>query len=190
MPSATVAGRHSPRPCLIQGEWTLTHHLIGWLDRLERFITAVTAAVMILLSVLICWQVFSRYVLNSSPFWIEEISVVSMMWIGLLGAAGCVWTESHMSLELVVSRLPEKIRVWLRSAVDIVVGLFSCFLFERGIFLVQRTMSGTLATLSIPLGYTYLVLPIAGGLMTIFAFSRAVHRLARHYVASGGSSNV
>ena len=151
--------------------------------------TAVTAAVMVILSVLICYQVFSRYVLNSSPFWIEEISVVSMMWIGLLGAAGCVWTESHMSLELVVSKLPEKVRVWSRSAVDVIVGLFSFFLFERGIFLVQRMMSGTLATLSIPLGYTYLILPIAGGMMAIFSFSKAIHRLARFYVATGRSSN-
>jgi TRAP-type C4-dicarboxylate transport system permease small subunit len=168
---------------------TLPQRVVAWLDRLERFITAVTAAIMVILSVLICYQVFSRYVLNSSPFWIEEISVVSMMWIGLLGAAGCVWTDSHMSLELVVSRLPEKIRVWLRSAVDVIVGLFCVFLFERGIFLVQRTMGGTLATLAIPLGYTYLILPIAGGMMVIFAFSRAIHRLARYYVASGGSPN-
>jgi TRAP-type C4-dicarboxylate transport system permease small subunit len=167
----------------------LPSHLIGWLDRLERVLTAVTAAVMVILSVLICYQVFSRYVLNSSPFWIEEISVVSMMWIGLLGAAGCVWTESHMSLELLVSRLPEKVRVWLRSAVDVTVGLFSFFLFERGIFLVQRTMSGTLATLSIPLGYTYLVLPIAGGMMALFSFSKAIRRVARFYVATGRGSH-
>jgi TRAP-type C4-dicarboxylate transport system permease small subunit len=73
--------------------------------------------------------------------------------------------------------------------VDVIVGLFSVFLFERGIFLVQRTMGGTLASLAIPLGYTYLVLPIAGGLMVIFAFSRAIHRLARYYVASRGSPN-
>jgi TRAP-type C4-dicarboxylate transport system permease small subunit len=67
---------------------TLPQRFVAWLDRLERFITAVTAAIMVILSVLICYQVFSRYVLNSSPFWIEEISVVSLMWIGLLGPPG------------------------------------------------------------------------------------------------------
>jgi TRAP-type C4-dicarboxylate transport system permease small subunit len=94
-----------------------------------------------------------------------------------------------MSLELVVSKLPEKVRVWLRSAVGLIVGLFSLFLFERGIFLVQRTMGGTLATLAIPLGYTYLILPIAGGMMVIFAVFRAIHRLTRYYAASEGSPN-
>jgi TRAP-type C4-dicarboxylate transport system permease small subunit len=138
---------------------------------------------------LICWQVFSRYVLNSSPFWIEEISVISLMWIGLLGAAACVWSESHMSLELVVSRLPDTVRIWLRAATDIVIGVFALFLCERGIFLVQKTMSGTLSSLPLAVGYTYLVLPIAGGLMVLFAGVRAVTGVTRFYAARRGVRN-
>ena len=144
---------------------------------------------MIILSALICWQVFSRYVLNSSPFWIEEISVISLMWIGLLGAAGCVWTESHMSLELVVSRLPETVRIWLRALTDMAIAGFALFLCDRGIFLVQRTMSGTLSSLPLAVGYTYLVLPIAGGLMVLFALVRAISGVSRHYAGKGGRTH-
>ena len=161
-------------------------HFIRRLDRIERFITAVTAVIMIILSVLICWQVFSRYILNASPFWIEEISVISLMWIGLLGAAGCVWTESHMSLELVVARFPDAVRVWLKAVTDMAIAGFALFLCDRGIFLVQRTMSGTLSTLPLPVGYTYLILPIAGGLMVIFAGIRAVTGVTRYYAAKKG----
>jgi len=164
-------------------------HWMNILDRLERFITFSTAVIMIVLSALICWQVFSRYVLNSSPFWIEEISVISLMWIGLLGAAACVWSESHMSLELVVSRLPDTVRIWLRAATDVVIGVFALFLCERGIFLVQRTMSGTLSSLPLAVGYTYLVLPIAGGLMVLFAGVRAVTGVTRFYAARRGVGN-
>jgi TRAP-type C4-dicarboxylate transport system permease small subunit len=159
------------------------------LDRLERFITFATAAIMIILSALICWQVFSRYVLNASPFWIEELSVISLMWIGLLGAAACVWTESHMSLELVVSRLPETVRIWLKAATDILIGVFALVLCERGIFLVEKTMGGTLSSLPIAVGYTYLVLPIAGGLMVVFAAIRAVTGVNRFYAEKGGRRN-
>lgn len=165
------------------------HLIIRWLDRAERLITATTAIVMIILSVLICWQVFSRYVLNSSPFWIEEISVISLMWIGLLGAAGCVWTESHMSLELVVAKLPETVRIWLRALTDLAIAGFALFLCDRGIFLVQRTMSGTLSSLPLAVGYTYLILPIAGGLMVLFALVRAISGVSRHYAGKGGRSH-
>ena len=165
------------------------HLIIHWLDRAERSITAATAVIMIILSALICWQVFSRYVLNSSPFWIEEISVISLMWIGLLGAAGCVWTESHMSLELVVSRLPETVRIWLRALTDLAIAGFALFLCDRGIFLVQRTMSGTLSSLPLAVGYTYLILPIAGGLMVLFALVRAISGVSRHYAGKGGRNH-
>jgi len=144
---------------------------------------------MIVLSALICWQVFSRYVLNSSPFWIEELSVISLMWIGLLGAAACVWTESHMSLELVVAKLPETVRIWLRALTDMAIAGFALFLCDRGIFLVQRTMSGTLSSLPIAVGYTYMVLPIAGGMMVLFALVRAISGVARHYAGKGGQSH-
>ena len=167
----------------------MPEYVINILDRLERFITFATAVIMIILSALICWQVFSRYVLNSSPFWIEEMSVIALMWIGLLGAAACVWSESHMSLELVVSRLPETLRIWLRVTTDIMIGVFAFVLCERGIFLVQRTMSGTLSSLPIAVGYTYLVLPIAGGLMIVFAAIRAVTGVTRFYAAKGGRRN-
>lgn len=165
----------------------MSDHFIRRLDRIERSITAATAVIMIILSVLICWQVFSRYVLNASPFWIEEISVISLMWIGLLGAAGCVWTESHMSLELVVARFPDAVRVWLKAVTDMAIAGFALFLCDRGIFLVQRTMSGTLSTLPLPVGYTYLILPIAGGLMVIFAGIRAVTGVTRYYAAKRGA---
>ncbi len=159
------------------------------LNRLERLITAATAVIMIILSVLICWQVFSRYVLNSSPFWVEEISVISMMWIGLLGAAACVWTESHMSLELVVARLPDALRIWLKAATDVMIGVFAFFLLERGIFLVQMTMGGTLSSLPLAVGYTYLVIPIAGGLMVVFTAIRAVTGVTRYYAVKRGRRN-
>jgi TRAP-type C4-dicarboxylate transport system permease small subunit len=128
-------------------------------------------------------------VLNSSPFWIEEISVISLMWIGLLGAAACVWTESHMSLELVVSRLPETVRIWLRALTDMAIAGFALFLCDRGIFLVQRTMSGTLSSLPLAVGYTYLVIPIAGGMMVLFALVRAISGVTRHYAGKGGRSH-
>jgi len=167
----------------------LLQRVINILDRLERLITVITAVIMIILSALICWQVFARYVLNSSAFWIEEISVISLMWIGLLGAAACVWTESHMSLELLVSRLPETLRAWLRMATDIAIGVFAFFLCERGIFLVKRTMSGTISSLPLAVGYTYLVLPIAGGLMVIFIGIRAVSGITHFYAAKGEQRN-
>ena len=50
-------------------------------------------------------------------------------------------------------------------------------------------MSGTLSSLPLAVGYTYLVLPLAGGLMVVFALIRAVGGVARYYAAEGGARN-
>jgi TRAP-type C4-dicarboxylate transport system permease small subunit len=50
-------------------------------------------------------------------------------------------------------------------------------------------MSGTLSSLPLAVGYTYLVLPIAGGLMVIFAGIRAVTGVTRFYAAKEGRRN-
>ena len=68
--------------------------ITSWLNRLERAITAVTAVILGLLALLVGWQVVARYVFHSGQFWAEELALVAMMWAALLGAAGCVWTDS------------------------------------------------------------------------------------------------
>ncbi|MCX7787740.1 MAG: TRAP transporter small permease [Spirochaetes bacterium] len=149
-----------------------------WIDRIERGVTYFTALCMGVLSVLVSWQVFARYVLRASPYWVEEIVVTGMMWVGLLGAAACVWTGSHMSLELVVKRLPERFKVLVEIIVDLGIGAFAMFLLTQGWVLAETTMSSQMSTVPVPLGYTYIVIPIAGGFMILFAFLRAFLKIA------------
>jgi TRAP-type C4-dicarboxylate transport system permease small subunit len=141
--------------------------------RLERALTVATAVLMAALALLVCWQVFARYVLHSSPFWVEELSVTAMMWIGLLGAAACVWSDSHMSLELVVRRLPAGAKAVLEICVDLAIGVFAGFLSLYGWRLAETTMTSLMSTLPLPLGLTYIVIPVAGVLMILFALARA-----------------
>ena len=75
------------------------------IDRLERVLTGIAAAIMGVLALIVCWQVFARYVLQKSPVWVEEFSVTAIMWIGLLGAAAAVWTGDHMRLEWVTKKI-------------------------------------------------------------------------------------
>jgi len=153
------------------------------LNILERIVTAATAAFLVILTIIICYQVFSRYVLSryfskANLYWIEEMSGIFMMWIGLLGAAGAVWTDSHMSLDLLVKKIPGPVKKWLKFGIDITITVFSMFLVYQGMILVINTMSADMATLSFPLGVTYLILPASGVLTVIFCSVKAINHLA------------
>ncbi|RYE62045.1 MAG: TRAP transporter small permease subunit, partial [Rhizobiaceae bacterium] len=42
---------------------------------------------MVSMTLIVGWQVFSRYILNDSPSWSEPLSLYLMSWFIMLGAA-------------------------------------------------------------------------------------------------------
>ena len=162
--------------------------ITSWLNRLERAITAVTAVILGLLALLVGWQVVARYVFHSGQFWAEELALVAMMWAALLGAAGCVWTDSHVRLRILIEALPASVRLWTLTIVDGIILWFALLMIREGMSLVQRTMGGKMSALGIPIGTTYYVLPAAAVLMAIFASVRGLNRVVGHYLEGGGRS--
>src|SRR5512136_2366080 len=159
-----------------------------WLDRLELVITAITGGILGLLTLLVGWQVVGRYVLRVGLFWADELTVVAIMWAALIGAAGCVWTDSHIRLNLIIDRLPAAMRLWILTLMDGVIVWFAYLMLKEGITLVQRTMSGTMSALKIPIGTTYYVLPGAAGLMIVFASVAALNRIVKFYQTKEGGT--
>jgi TRAP-type C4-dicarboxylate transport system permease small subunit len=160
--------------------------MIRFLDRLERVVTAVTAGILGLLSCVVGWEVFARYVLQSGQFWAEEFCLVAMMWAALLGAAACLWTDSHVRVTIILSLFPAKLRMWILTLTDAIVLWFTFVIFKESLFLIERTMGGQMSALRIPIGVTYYVLPLSAVLMFIFTVVRAVKRLTSDEYDAGG----
>lgn len=156
------------------------------LNRLERSVTAATGVILGLLALLVGWQVVARYVFHSGQFWAEELALVSMMWAALLGAAGCIWTDSHVRLNIVISWLPSGVRLWILTAMDGIILWFALLIIKEGILLVQRTMGGRMSALGIPIGITYYILPGAAVLMVLFTLVKGVNRITQYYRGQGG----
>ena len=150
-------------------------------NKLERVITRVTAIMIILLSILVSWQVFARYVLNTGQFWAEEVSITTMMWIAFLGASGGIWTNSHIGLRFFVGLLPDKVKKIIDIINFLIISIFSLLLFNYGIILVQKTMSGRLSATNIPIGYAYVIIPISTAFMVIFSLWKSFHALLTFY---------
>jgi TRAP-type C4-dicarboxylate transport system permease small subunit len=165
---------------------TKPHWMIRFLDRLERVVTAVTAGILGLLACVVGWQVFARYVLRSGQFWAEEFCLVAMMWAALLGAAACLWTDSHVRVTIILSLFPAKLRMWILTLTDAIVLWFTFVIFKESLFLIERTMGGQMSALRIPIGTTYYVLPLSAFLMFLFTVVRAVKRVASPEQDAGG----
>ncbi len=162
----------------VSGMWHVLNKICGFI---EKGVIFLSAFLLLVLVTLVCVQVFARYLLNTSVSWISDVSVTLMMWVGLLGAAGCIWTNAHMRLNLVLEKLPKALRPWVLIMIDLLLGAFSAVIFAMGIELVTQTMGGFMPTLPIPLGVTYLVLPFSACLMMLFSVMNAIRRIGDYF---------
>jgi len=159
------------------------------LNKTEKYITNITSIMIILLTLLISFQVFIRYVLNTGQFWIQELSVITMMWIAFLGAAAAVWDNSHIGLNFIVESFPASIRIWVRVLNDLIILVFSLLFFNYGLILIEKTMGGTLSALGFPIGYTYIIIPISSLLMALFSLVKIINRIRLFYFNNQGGLN-
>lgn len=154
--------------------------LISMIDKIEKYLTYFTSVMIILLTTVISFQIFVRYVLNTGVFWLQELSVIMMMWIVFLGASGAVWDNSHIGLNFLVEMMPPGVKIWLRVLSDLIIAIFSILFFNYGLTMTIKT-GGTLSALRIPIGFTYIIIPVTASLMALFAIIKLINRIRLYH---------
>ena len=134
------------------------------------FICVLIAGVaLVLISAVIPWAVFTRYVLNSAASWPEPAAVLLTIWLTFFGAAACYRLGLHMNITIGVSLMPE---IWQRIcvfAVETLMTMISVFMVIYGISLVQATWLNTIADFPfLSVGVVYLAIPCGGALTLLF----------------------
>lgn len=149
----------------------ITHFTADWLVR-------VAAVGLVLMTLIIGWQVFGRYVLNSSPSWSEQASLALMIWYVSLAAAAGVREGFHIRIVALENAVGPKTRLWMRIISNIIVGGCGLAMLVWGGQLVAKTWSHVIPSLRLPRGLAYLGLPIAGALMAVFSLERIFEELS------------
>ena len=139
------------------------------IDKILEKILIIILSIM-LLSVI--WQVFSRYILKDPSTITDEITSFSLIWVGILGAAYATGKQLHLAIDLIPERVVAKNRTFYDGILHGSVFLFSfTVMIIGGIRLCWLTFQfkQTSATLEIPLGYVYLIVPISGLLICYYS---------------------
>src|SRR5699024_11333416 len=74
-----------------------------------------------LMTVLVLFQVFTRYVLGTPAAFTEELVRYALIWVSFIAATYAFLQREHMALTLVADRLPAAARRGLRLAIDVLV---------------------------------------------------------------------
>lgn len=135
-----------------------------WLVRLG-------AVGLVAMAAIIGWQVFGRFVLDSSPSWTEQASLVLMIWYVMFAAAAGVREGFHIRIALLEERLGERGRT-LRRLIAGIVALMGLVFVIYGAQLCWGVRGNVIPSLGISRAIAYIPLPVSGLLMTIFAIER------------------
>lgn len=152
--------------------------MLGTLAFLSRQISRATLAFaalgLVVMTGVIGWQVFARYVLQDAPAWAEQSALVLMLWYILPAAAVGVREQFHIAMTAAVNAMPDRMAKASRYAALLTVMAFGAAMGVWGADLVIRTWAIDIPTLGLPRGFAYLPLPMAGWLIVFFSIEHVI----------------
>jgi TRAP-type C4-dicarboxylate transport system permease small subunit len=127
-------------------EIVIEHHPEDWL----AFVLFWSLAFIVFL------QFFTRYVLNDSLAWTEEIARYGLMWVTFIGGAMVTRRNTHIAVELVSNVLPDGLmRRALLAFVDAVKLGFLGLLAYFSVTIIERMHYQRMTVFELPMSYVY-----------------------------------
>ena len=143
------------------------------MDALYWGCVVLAGVALVLISAVIPWAVYTRYVLNRAASWPEPFAVLLTIVLTFFGAAACWRRGQHMSIAFFTGMLPDALRRGTAVLADALVGVFALFMVIYGYKLVLATWHNTIPDFpELSVGVTYLPIPIGAVISLLFVIER------------------
>src|SRR6185295_8464481 len=143
------------------------------IDAIHGACLFVAGCCLVVITIIIPYGVFTRYVLNSAASWPEPIAVLLMIVLSFLSAVVCYREYLHIGVGVVPAFLGEQAKQMLGWFLEICMLATNLFMLWWGLKLVETTWYQSIAELPmVTAGMTYLPIPVGGALTTLFVIER------------------
>jgi TRAP-type C4-dicarboxylate transport system permease small subunit len=143
-----------------------------------RWADAVVFALFWILFGVVFLQFYTRYVLNDSIGWTEEIARYLLIGVTFVGSVTAMRKGSHIAVEALLIYLPKEVKHWVLVVIDALVALFCGAMAWYGFELGNRA-PGFMVSVDIPKAWMYWAVAAALAGLTLHAAIRFVRRLRR-----------
>ncbi|AOY74525.1 TRAP transporter small permease [Clostridium formicaceticum] len=136
------------------------------LNHIEEYIAS---SLLIFTSFLVFAQVLFRYQFNYSIYWSEEVARYLIVWFIFIGSSIAVREKAHVSVDAVVTYLPERLKKVFAVLSSVISIVFSIMIIIAGWGMILNALKfdAVSASLRMPLLYPYLAIPVGSFLMMI-----------------------
>jgi TRAP-type C4-dicarboxylate transport system permease small subunit len=159
-------------------------------DLIRAFFRVVVILQAAAIFVIIIFTVISRYGFSFVFSWSEEVPRYLLIWISFLGAAISVDLKDHIAFDYVHRRLPDGLRRWVESGINIAVFAFGWIMFFFGYRFVQDFGSDLMESIPFTNVWYYAAMPLSGFLIMLFVIRSELNAWFRDDQSSSGDRPV
>ena len=153
-------------------------------DDFELYLGSIFISVTVVVVIL---NVFTRYVLNFTYFWAEEVAVGCFVWTIFLGTAAAYRRKGLIGVEAIIVLLPPHIRKFVEFFVYILLTVLSGLMLFLSF---EYVANSTKITAALEISYTYINagIVISFGLMTLYSILFVVEDFKSLFLSSNNKN--
>ncbi len=156
----------------------------GTLDRIDRAIDGMlyilSAMLVIAMSAVICYCIFTRYAMNQPPLWSEDVPMVIFVWMTFIALAVATRRGENIRVTYFIEKLSPLNRLVLELVMHALVIAMMALIFWYSFDVIRLQLRGTMLSTGWSKAVIWFPLPLGMALMTLFQF-KLVRRTVQGY---------
>ena len=144
------------------------------------------AALVVVMTGLVFFQVTNRYIFASPIPWTEEVSRILFIWITYTGAYIALKTKSHIAVETFVKHTfsPKKQKT-ISNVLVFFLAYFVAYLLWVSLKVLPATAGSTTPVLEISFLYVHFAIPVIATMMLLYMVTQIFKMEWKHLIFSG-----
>ncbi|MEO0729823.1 MAG: TRAP transporter small permease [Pseudomonadota bacterium] len=144
------------------------------LDAVAFACKVITGVGLVFLTVIFGWLVYGRYVLNATPTWVEQVSLLLVMLITFVGAGVGVHERTHLSVNVFRIALPWPLRRLIIGACHLALGAFGLVMMWHSYKLAVFKWGSMIPLINVPEGLRAIPITVCGALIVLFSIGNLI----------------
>jgi len=148
-------------------------------DRLLNLISdiniAVCSVMLVTLTVIFGWLVFGRYVLNATPTWVEQVSLLLIVYIGFLGASVGIHKKTHLGVSMFRELSPRPVQRVFEFLSYIIMTAFGLTMAFYGYKLTLFRWPNEIPLIHVTDGLRAIPIMVSGVFIVLFSIGHLIH---------------
>lgn len=137
----------------------------------------ISSIILVAMIIIVFARVVLRFGMSSGFQWSEEISVLTMMWIGFFGGSTIYHDKGHVAVTILTDRLPEKLQHIINILYRIITIFFLYLLFRYGVEFAISGRKMIFGASGLKKSWSYASVPIGAIFALYFEFVHLINEV-------------